>query len=75
MEVDLKKFYSPNNLLCTPSNLSVSIDGVLVQPAPAVKNLGVLFGLFLYFDLRIRSLIKIAYFYLCNIARLQPFDS
>ena len=63
----------PKPLLSKSSNFSVSIDGLLVKPAPVVRNLGVLLDPSLNFDLHIKYLTKTAFFHLRNIARLRPF--
>ena len=51
------------------------LDGFAIPQSASVKNLGVLFDPQLCFDQHIRSITRIAFFHLRNIARIRPMLS
>ena len=51
------------------------MDGFAIPQSASVKNLGVLFDPQLCFDQHIRSITRIAFFHLRNIARIRPMLS
>ena len=65
----------PKSILTKSPHLTLNIDGSSVHSTPVVKNLGIQLDSTLSFDPHIKSLTKIAFFHLRNIARLRPFLS
>uniref|UniRef100_A0A8C5CK28 Reverse transcriptase domain-containing protein n=1 Tax=Gadus morhua TaxID=8049 RepID=A0A8C5CK28_GADMO len=56
-------------------DVSLWLDGFAIPQSASVKNLGVLFDPHLCFDQHIRSITRIAFFHLRNIARIRPMLS
>ena len=56
-------------------DVSLWLDGFAIPQSASVKNLGVLFDPQLCFDQHIRSITRIAFFHLRNIARIRPMLS
>jgi hypothetical protein len=56
-------------------NVPLWLDGFAIPNSAYVRHLGVLFNPQLCFDQRVRSINRIAFFHLRNIARIRPMSS
>ena len=56
-------------------NVSLCLEGSTISQSPCVKNLGVLLDPLLSFNQHVKSITKIAFFHLRNIAKIRPMLS